>query len=469
MSLLDVFRRRFDNTISRDSGGCFAVTNYSSNKDGITEEDALSIPTVTNCVDLICASVSQLPIYLYQKQEDDSIKKIENDYRVELLNENPNSLLNGYNFKKFITKEFLFYGASYIWVDRDGNRIKGLYPMESKKVTVKKYVKGVKYDGQIFYNNGFENLPYKPEDLLLVLKDSFDGISSRGILELNSGTLKLALEELTYSKTIVENGAIPSGILYTDNKLSDISMGNLKEDWQKLYGGAANAGKTPILEGGLKYQQISMKPNDLDLVNSKKSTVAELCKLFNVPESMINANANKYASNEANGIQFLQYCMAPVLTAIENGLNNCLLLEREKQGTYFFRFDVSELLRTTEKDKIETVAKAFESRLYSRNEARAQLGLPKLEHDSFIYKLGDVFYNAEENILTVANTGISIRLDDIKTEEEKLRMKADIEKEKIKFQHDLSMESAKESEEQENNNGGAKPDDNGTEKPSSGD
>lgn len=473
MGLLDFFRKK--NEIQKDAFGSFSITNYSSNKDDITEEQALSIPTVTNCVDLICASVSQLPIYLYEAQEDGSVKKIEGDPRVEILNENPNDLLNGYNFKKFLTKEYLFYGASYIYVERDLNTIKGLYLLETKNIQVKKYQQGHKFDGKILYTAGAGQYEYVPEDLLMILKDSFDGVTSRGILELNSNTLKLALEELTYSKTIVENGAIPSGILYTDGKLSEISAENLKEDWQRLYGGAHNAGKTPVLEGGLKYQQISMKPNDLDLVNSKKSTVSEICKLFNVPESMINAYANKYASNEANGIQFLQYCMAPVLTAIEAGLNNCLLLEKEKRGDFFFRFDVSELLRTTERDKIETVSKAFESRLFSRNEAREKLGLPKLENDSFIYKLGDVFYNAETNTLTVANTGISIDMNDIKTEEQVLQMKANVEKDKMKFQHDLDKEMQDSQQDESNNkndnnkkDGGVPPNDNGEKKPSTG-
>lgn len=406
--------------------GVFEIYNYSSNDFDITEDRALSIPTVINCRELVCASVAQLPMYLYQKQPDGSIKQIE-DNRVRLINESPNSLMNGYNFKKSITSDYLFYGASYVKPERKLNTITALYPLPTKDVTVQKYRQGYKTDARIILTNSGEEVQFTPEELVSVLKDSYDGVTSKGILDLNANTISLALEELEYSRNIVRNGAVPSGILTTEGKLSDKSLNNLKGSWEKLYSGSENAGKTPVLEGGLKYQQISMKPNDLDLVNSKKGTVAEICKLFNVPESMVNANANKYASNEANGIQFLQYCMAPIIIAIEAAFNNSLLLESEKEDDYFFKFDVSELLRTTEKEKIETVAKGLENKLFSINEARTRLGMPNIDNDYFLYKLGDVFYNAEDNRVTIANTGTTLDLNNPMTQLQMIEEKAKIE------------------------------------------
>ncbi|MGL4850941.1 MAG: phage portal protein [Clostridium sp.] len=427
MGILDYFSKA--KFTEQNQLGVVEITNYSFNRDNITQQDALSIPTVVNCRELICSSVSQLPFYLYKTNEDGSIERV-HDYREFLVNKNPNDFLNGYNFKKAITNDYLFYGAAYIVPEYKGTKIVSLYPLETQNVTIEKFQDGYKTNARIIYNANGQSTTFFPEDLIRILKDSHDGFTSKGILELNAETLALALEELEYSRNIVKNGAVPSGILTTDASLSKLSVTNLKASWDKLYGGAKNVGKTPVLEGGLKYQQISMKPNDLDLVNSKKTTVAEICKVFNVPESMVNSNANKYASNEANGIQFLQYCMSPVLNAIEEGLDACILSSKEKSKGLFWKADVSELLRTTEKEKLETVGIGIEKRLFTVNEARQKLGLPSIENDTFIYKLGDVFLDTTTNMLTVANTGASLDLGKPQTKEEIAKFQMDLEVEK---------------------------------------
>ena len=43
----------------------------------------------------------------------------------------------------------------------------------------------------------------------------------------------------------------------------------------------------------------------------------EICRLLNVPESLVSAEANKYGSIEQNNIHFLQYSLSPVFSAIE--------------------------------------------------------------------------------------------------------------------------------------------------------
>src|SRR5699024_1859038 len=149
----------------------------------------------------------------------------------------------------------------------------------------------------------------------------------------------------------------------------------------------------------------------------RKHTVSEIARIFNIPESMLNASANKYASNEQNNIHFLQYCIAPIVTAIESSLNKSLLLEEEKRNGYYFRFDVSELLRTTEKEKIETVVRAMKDGLISFNEARSRIQLPSIDVDYFTWGLGSVFYNPETGKMTIPNMGVTIDPDNISEED----------------------------------------------------
>ena len=422
MGLFDAFKSKTEiNERSTEdfNYGSFSITSYFGDGGLVTEGQAMKVPAVTSSIELITSSIAQLPIYLYKKEEDGEITKIE-DKRVFLLNQEPNDLLSGHNLKKQMVKDYLFHGASYTKVERSRNDVISLHHLPIKELSVTKYKKhGYLYTAEIklIYENetknGLEQNIFDPSDLIIVLKDSSDGVTSTGLLKNNGDVFKLAIDEINYSSGILKNGALPIGVLKATSRLTSGAIDRLRNSFENLYGGSKKAGKTLILEEGLDYHPISMKPNEMDLTNQKKNTISEIARVFNVPESMINSSANKYSSNEQNNIYFLQYCISPIVTAIEGAIDKSLLLESEKESGYFFRFDVSEILRTTEKEKIESVVRAMEKGLISINEGRAKINMPNIDVDYFTWNLGSVFYNAETGNMTVPNMGVTIDPNDL--------------------------------------------------------
>jgi HK97 family phage portal protein len=397
------------------SGAIFSTFSTST---PVTEEQAMKIPSVVACVELITGSIGQLPIYLYKENDKGEVEKIHSDRRVFLLNNEANDLLNGYNFKKRLTKDYLFYGVSYTKMEKARNTVLELNPFDMRNVQVTKYLKdGYKHDADIKLmtygadGSGKERV-FKPHELIMILKDSEDGITSRGILEAGAEILQLALDESKYTSNILKNGALPIGVLQAASRLSEKAVERLRAGWESLYSGAKNSGKTVILEEGLEYKPISLKPNDLQLVDGRKITIAEIARLFNVPESMLNADANKYASNEQNNLHFLQYTLSPVITAIEAAMDKALLLENEKEEGYYFRFDTSEILRTTEKERVEAASEGLKGGIFSLNETRAKFDAPKLEDDYFMWSLGNVLFNPKTKEMFVPNMQGSGDLDD---------------------------------------------------------
>lgn len=399
---------------NHSSGAIFSVFSTGT---PVSEQEAMKIPAVVSCIELIAGSIAQLPVYLYKENENGDVEKIADDKRVFLINDEPNDMMNGYTFKKRIVKDYLFYGVSYTKHEMVRNDVVELYPFDMENVQVTKYlVDGYKYDADIrlitYVNDGQRERIFKPHEVIPILRDSNDGITGRGVLMAGEKTLQLALSEVEYSNNILKNGALPIGVLQTANKVSEIALKRLRAGWESLYGGSKNAGKTVLLEEGIEYKPISLKPNDMQLVDSKKVTLADITRLFNIPESMLNADANKYASNEQNNLYFLQYTLAPIINAIESAFNRSLLLEDEKNKGYYFRFDVSEILRTTEKEKIESAAIALSKGIISLNETRAKLDLPKLDENYFIWSLGNVLFNPETKEITVPNMMGNTDLDD---------------------------------------------------------
>lgn len=412
----DMNKNEMENREEFSSGSTTFSSLFGSATPTITEEKVMKIPTAEACINLISSSIAQMPIYLYKENLDGSVEKITEDKRVHLMNQEPNELLNGYNFKKQVIKDYVLHGGAFVSVERLGNEVSELYPLPANNISVTKYIKdGYKISAEIKLATvegiGIgamrKEIKFKPYELMIALSDSKDGITSIGLLAKGEKIFQQASDEMEYTYNIFQRGALPLGVLKMAGRLSQDVVDRLRQSWADLYSGAKNSGKTVILEEGMEYSALSMKPSDLQLNESKKGTNSEICKLFGVPESMISTAANKYGSIEQNNLHFLKHCLSPIISSIENSADKSLLLEKEKEDGYFFRFDTSELLRATEKERIEAAELGLRSGLFRINEARGKLDLPGIDDNVFMWNLASVLYNPETGDMKVPNMGVT--------------------------------------------------------------
>ena len=381
----------------------------------ISEEEALSISSVAAATDLITSTIARLPVKLYKQGEKGEYVSIE-DSRTFLLNNEPNHLQTAITLKKRIILDYLLHGNSYIYPEWQRNDLIAIHHIPARNVNVEKYVnknlpfvvngviKVVGADGSM--------VEFLPDDLMIILKNSEDGLQSSGVLDLNSELLNLALNQQEYSSSLLENGSLPMAILSTPSKLSEKAMDRILRSWKSAYQGSKNAGKTVVLEDGMDYKPVSLNPNELDLSTSKNSTLSDIARIFGIPESMLNADANKYNSNEQNNLHFLQYTLEPVITAFESALNKSLLLEEEKKKGYSFKFDRDSILATTESEKFATTIQAMKGGLLSVNEARERHNMKQILDDYMMWSLGNIFYNKEDSKMTIPNMGAIIDPND---------------------------------------------------------
>ncbi len=381
----------------------------------ISEEEALSISSVASATELITATIARLPVKLYKQGEKGEYVSIE-DSRTFLLNNEPNHLQTAITLKKRIILDYLLHGNSYIYPEWQRNELLAIHHIPARNVSIEKYVN----KNLPFVVNGIVKVTgadatmveFLPDDLMIILKNSEDGLQSTGVLDLNADLLSLALNQQEYSSSLLENGSLPMAILTTPSKLSDKAMERITKSWRSAYQGKKNAGKTVVLEEGMDYKPVSLNPNELDLSTSKNSTLSDIARIFGIPESMLNADANKYNSNEQNNLHFLQYTLEPVITAFESALNKSLLLEEEKKKGYSFKFDRDSILATTESEKFATTIQAMKGGLLSVNEARGRHNMKQILDDYMMWSLGNIFYNKEDSKMTIPNMGAIIDPND---------------------------------------------------------
>lgn len=78
----------------------------------------------------------------------------------------------------------------------------------------------------------------------------------------------------------------------TDQILKPEQRNDIREDMAAKFAGAVNSGKTMVLEAGMKYQQVSMTPEDAQMLQTRAFNVEEICRWFRVPPWMVGHTSN---------------------------------------------------------------------------------------------------------------------------------------------------------------------------------
>ena len=376
--------------------------------DMYTAEQILSIPVAKACCDLIVNSIKSLPVELYERVDDNTVRQITDDYRINLLNNAPNIISTGADFKEKMIRDLILHGNAYVDIERDGNNIISLWNIDASDVGISKFsdrerphiVKDVKF--KIYSSNVELNL----DDVMILTESSEDGgLTGQGVIARGYRTIELALNEIELNKNIMNNGSSPISVVKLDKNLSAEAQQRLRDSWDKMYASSQNAGKLLILEQGMEYEKLSFSPNELGLTASRTKTQADMCALFGVPESMVDSSANTYGNVESSNIRFLQYSILPHLSVIESALNKSLLLEKEK-NTKFFKINTDAILQTTAKERYETLRTGMEAGIISTNEARKKENLKPLPTDFHRFSLGAILYSEKDDTLFIPNTGV---------------------------------------------------------------
>src|SRR5690606_21629198 len=107
----------------------------------------------------------------------------------------------------------------------------------------------------------------------------------------------------------LENAARPSGALVMESGGKDGWSGLTADQFERLKGeleaafsGAGNAGRPMVLEGGMKWQAMSLTPADMDFAALKAAAARDIALAFGVPPMLLGLPGdNTYANyREAN-------------------------------------------------------------------------------------------------------------------------------------------------------------------------
>jgi HK97 family phage portal protein len=369
-------------------------------EDTVSRKMAMNVPTFAGCINTISNTVSSVPIYLYKRQEDGSSVKVENDKRVDLINEDTGDTFTGSDLKKQIVKDYYTNKGGYIYINRK-REIKSLHYVDPDYITFQYSEDPIFKEYRIICNGK----TYRPFDFVKILRTTQNGWKGTSIIAENATILSVAYNSLKFENTLVKKGGNKKGFLQAAHKLADDAITALKNGFRKLY---SNDGENVIiLNDGVQFKEASETSVEMQLNENKKSNAAEICKLFNMPPAIINGGATS-----SDRLAYVQDCIIPLLDAICKSLDRDLLLEKEKKD-YFFAADTYELTKADIKTRYEAYANGYKNGFLQIDDIRKQENLASLGLNFVKLGLQDVLYNPDNGMIFTPNMGLKVNINDV--------------------------------------------------------
>lgn len=364
-------------------------------EDSITRIEALNIPTLAGCVELISSLVASIPIKLY-KEENEEVTEIKDDIRLKLLNEETGDTLTSFEMKKALVIDYLLMGNGYIYINKQRGNVESLHYVKESDVSINRNVDPIFKNYDVLVNGHI----YKPYNFIKLLRHTDNGFDGYGIIEENIILLSVIYNSLKYENILSKTGGNKKGFIESEGKLGLEAMLNLKEQWRNMY--SNNTENCIILNKGLNFKESQATPTELQLNENKITNGSEICKIFNIPPSIISGDGK---ANEGDFDKMFKMAILPILNSLIASINRDLLLEKEKKS-FYFGYDANELLKGDIEKRFKAYEIAIKNKIMGVNEVRYKEDLEPIDlfEDTILLGLNDVLYNTKNKTVYTPNT-----------------------------------------------------------------
>ena len=332
----------------------------------VTVHKSLTLSAVYCAVELLSNSLAVLPITI-EKRTQKNREVLESHPLAFFLNNQVNSYLTSFMFRKTIARCLLLRGNAYAIIIRDENSGKlerlqyipyGLVSLRYNKQT----------DQIIYYYNGNA---YGSQDIIHFKINSEDGIYGRSVIHYAADSMGISIAAMEYGSSAYGAKGMMMGVIESDKQgISSPNKVALATGFRAQMS-VKDPFRVAVLDEGMKYKKISITPQEAQFVETYANGVQDIARWFNVPphKLMDLTNAN-YSNIYQMDLSFLQTGVLPYVVQFESELTIKLLSFREISENLKVNMDENSLLRMDPKMRGEFLRAMVLSGIYTQNEGR---------------------------------------------------------------------------------------------------
>jgi HK97 family phage portal protein len=335
----------------------------------VTFDSALTVSAWWAGCRLLTETVSGLPILMYKRNLNVRIPD-ESHPLFYVLSVKPNRYQTKVEFIETLMLNLVTSGNAYAAIERVGNRIVSLLPLNSSQIITE-----LLEDGTVIhkYYSG-ENVKVYSQDSMWHIKLFGSGLVGLSPLSYAVQSLGIALASENRLTSIYKNGGKPTGILMIDKVLTKDQRDAVRANMADLAEG--NSDNLFVLEAGMKYEAVSMTPQDIELLASRRFQLEDVARFLGVPSVLINdtSGSTTWGSGVEQIIEgFYKLNLSPYLNRIEESARVNLLSPSDSMK-YGIEFNFDALLRMNQTLRFDGYNKGINGGVLTPNEARALEG-----------------------------------------------------------------------------------------------
>lgn len=345
------------------------INSQSSAGQTINENTVMSLSAAWACTRLVAETIATLPLHLYERTPTGG-RKVANQHPVWSLLHYPNAKSTATTFWESVVASMLLRGNAFIEAKKSAGKVVALHFLVPGRIS---HSVGSTGTQETWYTelHGLRRRIY-PENLIHIPAFSLDGKYGLSAIQYGAGVFGSALAANEAANGTFERGLMPTVAYKMQQTLKAEQRAEFRANLAAITG-ALNAGKSPLLEGGMDAMMIGINPNDAQLLESRGYSVEEVCRWFRVDPSMVghgNKDSNWGTGLEQKLIGFLTFTLRPWLTRVEQAINMNLLSPAERTK-YYAEYSIEGLLRADSAARSAFYSVMVNNGIFTRDEVRA--------------------------------------------------------------------------------------------------
>lgn len=319
----------------------------------VSREDALSVPALQRCRNLLAGTIGAIPLELYKKSTNEELGSPA--WLEQPSYSQPRSVTIAYTVESLLLYSQAFWKVVEVY--QEDGRPSRFEWIANNRVTItldstNTFVKSYAVDGM--------TLPMDGLGSLVTFQSLLPGILNTGIQ-----TIRAAID-VQKAATIAASTPMATGyIKNTGADLDPKEVQGLLASWKN----ARNNRSTAYLTSTLEYNPVSFSPKDMMYNEAIQNLATEIARLCNVPAYYVSAEMNNsmtYANVQDERKQFLLLSLQPFISAIEDRLSMDDITARGN----VVKFDIDKnFLRTDPMQELAVIEKLLSLNLITQEQA----------------------------------------------------------------------------------------------------
>ncbi len=352
---------------------------------------SMSHVAVMACVSILAEDLAKIPLDICRHNTKGG-REVATDSYLHGLMRNPNDWQTAFEWKEMMQSALVLRGNAYSVAVRDfRGRVQYLVPVHPDRVALWEAP-----TGEYFYfvtRNGLHDMAVLAEVPIMV--PSEDVLHLRWLSQWNSllgssritlirESIGLAMGMERHQARFTGQGARPSGVLSTDQKLAAEARNQLKSEWQAFKTGPRNSGATAVLEQGLKWQPMGLTMVDSQFIESRNFQLRDAARAFRVPPYKLGIEGESSGpSMVQQNQQYLNDVVSGYCSRWTSKLEKFFQLDG---GDLYFDFDFTHFTKADIQTRYTAYRQAVGGPWMSVNEARAQEDLERVPDGDAVQK-----------------------------------------------------------------------------------